>query len=137
MNDILDPAEIAAQAATRGDTGEIGSRFQWRDTPLTPYSLHHKNAHYRMAWDNMTDQEYAQTFLWLLATKKGVEANLIRGEKAVSQAQFEAIEWAQKQGAMNKITAGEMVEKMKEVRADAEAADSLQPVSRGGSSGNV
>lgn len=137
QDDMLDPSEQNERLmAAKGDNGEIGARFKWRESLLKPYSLHHRNAHFRLAWDNLADQEYAQMFLWLL-TKSGEEVNAIRGDKAVSKAQFEAIEWAQKEGALNKETASEMVKKMQEIRADAEAAESLSPVSRGGSLGNA
>jgi len=135
MTDTPDPSEVVAQAVA-GDDGEIGTKFQWRGRPLNPYSLHHVNAHMRMAWENMGDSEYAQMFIWLLLHKNGAAANRIRGEKAVEQAQFEAIEWAEKEGAVNKETAKEMVDLMQEIRADKAKAESIQPKSRGGTQGN-
>lgn len=135
MSDILDPSEVAAQA-DRGDNGEMGACFQWRDIPLKPFSLHHKNALQRLAWDNLTDHEYAQIALWLL-TRTGEEVNALRGEKAVAKALFDATEWAQAQGAHKADVSLEMLEKYKEIKADMDAAESLSPVSRGGSGGNA
>ncbi len=136
MNTNLDPSEMVAAALERGDHGEIGARWKWRETMLKPFSLHHKNAHYRLAWENMTDHEYAQTFLWLL-TMTGEQANAIRGEKATAKALFDATEWAAKEGAAQKTVADEMVALMKEIRQDAERAESIAPVPRGSSAPNA
>jgi len=131
MNDFQDPNEIHASAATAPDTGSFGNRYKWNGEPLRPYSLADKNAMDRVAWDNMTDAEYAQCLLFLLTQKTGAEASALRGDAAVARFHTEKDAWAEKQGAIKESIRAAMVKTCKEVLDDIKKADSVEPASKG------